>query len=200
MKKILFLLLACGLFSFPTQATERWERELESYASEILNYSKGELLFSVTGNSTLMVGTCTANALVVAATAIADTYPLTNFIAESFANMSYAEYETFNAEAFVSLQTLANTGRGTLGGAAVATLESFQFLVLWLSGREDEGFQATKKVYESTLRTFQGVYSRQGKCFQSFAKVYLALSELNHRHKQKYGDMWMTMDEDWLMP
>ncbi|MCB0356996.1 MAG: hypothetical protein KDD40_08320 [Bdellovibrionales bacterium] len=200
MKKALYAFLLTGLFSFSTQAAQGWERELENYGNAVQDYSQVHLLLNVAGYSTMMVGTCGVSALAVAASAIADTYPATNFIAEGLANLSHSGYETLDAEAFFSLRTLANTGRGTLGGAAVATLESFEFIVLWLAGREAEGFQATQTVYESTLRTAQALYSPEGKCLQSFAKLYITIGELEYRFQQNMDDSKRFMDEDWIMP
>ncbi|MCB0391601.1 MAG: hypothetical protein KDD58_09925 [Bdellovibrionales bacterium] len=204
MRKIIFSTILSFTFfnsAYAKDASmEKWAQDLEEYSQQIQDYSTERLMLNAFGYSTMMAGTCAASSMIVAATAVTDTFPVTNVISEGLANLSAAEYQTLDAEAFLSLQTLANTGRGTLGGAGVATIESFEFIFLWLSGRESEGFQATQKVYESTYQAFESLFSQQGKCFQSFAKLYLTLDELNSEQRKDKNDPRLYFSEDWVMP
>lgn len=194
MKTFFITLLALGLFSFSVQAEEKWETELETYGQQIQDYGNLRLYANTLGYSSLLVGTCSASALIVAATAIADTYPILNIVSESVANLTNDEYETLDAEAFLSLETLADTGRGAVGGGVVALAESFEYVFLWLSGREDQSYSGLKEVYKSTVMVSESLFSQQGKCLMSFTKLLITLNEMTYR-QESLGPVYQTDDE-----
>lgn len=198
MKKLILAVLAMSALSSSSWASNDWEQELVDYSQQVQQYSLARLYVNTVGYSSMMLGTCSASVAIVAAAGIADTYPVLGVVAEGLANLSASEYETFDSEAFFSLETLANTGRGTLGGGLVAAGESFEYIFLWLSGREDEGFDALGKVYASTVAAGESLFSEKGKCLMSFSKLAMTLKEVEYRHQMTPDPVYT--DDDRLMP
>lgn len=179
MKRILFAV--SFLFALNANAAQNdWQAKLENYKTEIQTISAGQLRWHYAYYVGAAFGTCALSTVVTGATFVADTVPVTNILAEVIANNTNVDYKTY--ENLVSWETLANTGRGAVGGAAVGVVESLQFVTLWLAGNEAQSFEQLKKAYASTVATAEAVFAEQGKCMMSISKVLLVRAELAKRN------------------
>jgi hypothetical protein len=175
MKK--FLLIASLIFASGANAAQTdWKSELEQYKQHIETLNNGELWVRTAFYSGLSITTCTLAAGVTAATFVSDTIPLTNALSEIIANNANPDYQTY--EKIMSVETLANAGRGAAGGAVIGVFETLEFINLWLGGNEELAFNQLKKNYASTIATANALFADQGKCLMSYSKVLLTRVEM----------------------
>ncbi|MCB0342378.1 MAG: hypothetical protein H6626_15105 [Pseudobdellovibrionaceae bacterium] len=175
-----------------------WQEKLENYREEIKGRSIRNLyFFDLTYQSAKISATCTASTAVVGATFVSESMPVFGVISEGIASITSSEYEVFDAESFLSLETAAGVGRGALGGAVVGTAEVFEFLLLWLAGEEDQSFKALKKVYGGTVATAEALFAEQSQCLMSFSKLILVLKEIDSRETDP-RNLYFTDEE--IMP
>ena len=136
-------------------------------------------MISQGGNIGKSFAGCTGSVVAIAAALCADTLPLTNPIAETIGNLADQDYKTY--QSLMDWETLANLGRGTVGGAAVAPVEALEFVLLWLAGNEDQSFEALKKVYGSTFATIDAMMSNDSACYVNLARVQIVRAEWQRR-------------------
>ena len=174
------LIVALALGSAAHADHSNWAEKLAKYKDQVQRVSNTMLLVHNGFYTGAALTACSMSAAVVGAAFISDTAPVTNVISETIANSAAPDYKTY--EALYSWDTLAQMGRGLIGGAPIAMVESLQFVVLWLGGKEDQSFDQVKKVYASTLATANSVFSRESQCMMNLSKVLLARREMVHRN------------------
>ncbi len=178
MKK--FLIIASMVFASGAQAAQvDWKTQLEDYKTHIQTLNNGQLVLRTAFYSGMSIATCTLAAGMTAAAFVSDTAPITNVLAEVIANNANPDYQTF--EKIWSVETLANTARGTVGGGVVGVAEALEFVNLWLGGNTDLAFGQLKKAYASTYATAEALFADQGQCLMSYSKVLLTRIEMQKR-------------------
>ena len=180
MRTLIFALLFTFTVGAQAETSEdKWANEIAAFELGLEDRSQLNLYFSIVGYGAKTVVGCSAGSALAVATVVADTFPVTGFSSEIVANLADPDYQT--VEDFWSWQTLLDSGRGTSGGAAVATVEAVEFMFLWLFGDEERSFQATKKVYESSYITFKEVFAEDAACLGNAAKTALLYAEFQKR-------------------
>ena len=175
------------LFAFPltSNAAKDWKKELEDYKAYVETGSTGYLWLQHAKYSTLASAVCATDMVISGASYIADTTPVLNGLSEMIANTVSDSYQTRTYDTIFSWEGLAKAGRdigrGTAGGGAIAVWESLQFVGHYLAGSEKANFEATKKVYASSLATTEALFSQQGKCMTSMSKVMIIRNLLQER-------------------
>ena len=178
MKRIL-IATALAFASVSHAENGDWARKLQDYKGQVQRSSNVRLLVHNAFYTAGAVASCSMSAAVVGAAFVSDTAPGTNLLAETIANAAVPDYKTY--EAMLSWETLAQMGRGMIGGGPIAMVESLQFVVLWLGGKESQSFEQVKQVYASTVRTAETVLGRDGQCFLNLSRVLLARREMQAR-------------------
>lgn len=163
------------------QELEPWQKELQSYSDKIAKQSNARVQFSRAFHAAAVVGTCGASGAIVAAQFVADTLPVVNGLAEALPNMGENTYVSVTTNKLLSGDTADLIARGALGGGLLATYESLEFLVYWLQGDTEKIYQATKKMYESTIVMSDKLFAQKGQCRMNISKFVLATAELTKR-------------------
>lgn len=175
----LFVIIA-SIFAVNAQAEAvDWVIQLENYRSEVTTYTAQQLFWSNFGNYSKVVVGCAGAGALTGIAFVTDTVPVTNPVAEWFANKSNSRYETYRA--FWSWETMANVGRGTMGGAVVGAYESWEWFSLWLKGDTSTAYSELSKVYESSFATFNAMFAREGACYMNIMRVGVVRAEYRRR-------------------
>jgi hypothetical protein len=157
--RIAGLFVIVALSSTAHAGTRNWQAELDQYRNEIRSYSDGGLFLSQASNYGLTVAGCAGSSAVTAIAFVSDSIPLTNPVAEWIGNSANAQYKSYNA--FFEWETMANLGRGSVGGAAIAGYESIELILLWLGGDTSTAFSQTAKVYASSYAALDQLFSTE---------------------------------------
>lgn len=188
-------LMAVGMMGTAGAAEqEAWQIELQEYEAKVQDYSNFGLTMRMGWYSSTLLASCSADVVVVAGSFVADTLPVFNFLSEGAANLVDEEYKTIDFDSIISLKAAGELGRGTLGGGLAATLETFEFVFLWLAGEEDRSFEAVKKLYKSSFATANALFAEKGKCMMSFSKLLITGAELDTRQTpEEMNKIWDVM-------
>lgn len=177
--KRLMLVLALSLSTVAHASNADWADKLERYRQGLKTTTDLNLWVNNTFFTSAALATCSMSAAVVGAAFIADTTPVTNLVAETIANSTVPDYQSY--ESLLSWESLAQLGRGLIGGGPIAMVESLQFVVLWLGGNQDQSFEQAKKVYSSTFKTAESVFANESQCMMSLSRVLLVRREMQAR-------------------
>lgn len=174
------LLIASVLFASGAQAAQvDWKTQLEDYKQHISTLNNNQLVLRTAYYSVMAAGTCAASAAMTASAFIADSAPITGVVAEIIANNADPSYQTWDK--ILTVETLANTTRGALGGGVVGVAEALEFVNLWLGGNTDQAFGQLKKAYSSSFATMDALFADKGQCLMNFSKVLLTRREMQKR-------------------
>lgn len=174
-----FVILAAGLSLSAHAAKGDWTAKLEKYRQDVQTFSAIELYVSQAGNVSKTFLGCTGSVVASAAAFCADTIPLLNPVAETIGNLADQDYQTYGS--LLDWENLANAGRGSVGGAAVASVEALEFVLLWLAGNEEQSFEALKKVYASTFATVDAMFSNDSACYVNLGRIQIVRAEWQRR-------------------
>lgn len=174
------ILLVAGLLSSVAFAGQRdWQAELAQYQESLKTTPTWQLYILNPYWVGSAITTCAPATFAVAAAFAADTFPGSNPAAEYIAHAANPDYKSY--EDLRSWETAAGLVRGTVGGAAVAVNDTLKFVLQFLSGNADLGYQDFQKVYASTFATAQSLFANQGECMMSLSKVLLIENEASTR-------------------
>src|SRR5688500_5852796 len=145
MKKL--VLIVSLMLSTAAQADQvpAWQLMLEQYKVSLDQSTNAGLRVRYGFYSGMALGTWTLNVAVVDATFVTHTLAVTNILGETVANISSPHYQTY--QNILEWENLGSIGRGAIGGAPVALLESLQFIGLWLGGNEALAWEQVAKTY-----------------------------------------------------
>lgn len=148
--------------------------ELENYRQYLKTVTGPGLYFCYADNIARVGGTCSLSLALTGAAFFSDTVPLINPVAEWIGNKANKNYSTYDT--ILSWETLANTGRGALGGGVIAGYEVFDFLVKYAAGEKME-WEQLKKVYASSFAVKDAVFSDDSRCLVSLEKLAMVRVE-----------------------
>lgn len=182
MKKMLVVLalLGASISSFAkTQKNDlKWVNELKLYNYELQSASRERLTWNLAVESVKMAATCGSDVMLIGASFLADTFPVVGAVSEAIANILDGKYETADYDSLVSWAAAKQGVRGTAGGGMTAVVESLEYVMLYLTGDTSQAYEATSKVYESSLATLNKLLSNNAPCMMSLNKMSLVLNQL----------------------
>lgn len=179
MKKLVLILSLIASGAAQADQIPAWQQKLETYRAGLEQATPAGLQVRRGFYIGAALTTCALSTVVTGATFVADTVPVTNLLAEPVANIVTPDYQTY--QNILEWENLANIGRGTIGGAPVAVIESLEFVVLWLGGNQALAFEGLKKTYASTITTANTLFADQGQCMMNISKVLLTHAEIKRR-------------------
>ncbi len=179
MKRIVLLLSLTLSAAAHADQAPAWQQKLEAYKVSLDQSTNAGLQVRQGYYIGAAVTTCALSTVVTGATFVADTVPLTSILGEGLANVANPDYMTYKQ--IMEWETLAGMGRGTVGGAGVAVIESLEFVVLWLAGNETQAFEGLKKNYASSFATMESLFAQQGQCMMNISKVLITRAEIARR-------------------
>lgn len=178
MKRLLLVL--SSIFAVSAHAaTEDWTTQLENYRQQVQTYTKGQLYGDQVLNMAGAVTGCMGSVAFTAVAFVSDTLPVSAPVSEYIATRTNENYQSY--QTFLSWETLANTGRGTVGGAAMGTYEAMEFVLYWLSGDSEKSFAQLKQIYASTFATAEALFSKESACLMNTARVGIIKAEWRRR-------------------
>ncbi len=171
-KLILVAAILCGVSANAAKVDSA--TELENYRLELKTVSSARLYSYAADAIVRSTGNCSLSTVLTIGAFVTDTVPLTNPVAEWLGNSSNQRYSTYNT--LWSWETLANTGRGAVGGAGIAAYEAAEALVKYAAG-EEITWEQLSQVYASSFAVSDAVFGQESRCMVNLAKLTMVRVE-----------------------